>query len=279
MGIRNLNYFLTQHCQPDSIKKTHLSEFYGKKIVIDASIYMYRFVGENKLEEQMNLMVSVLLRYNINPIFVFDGPPPPEKMDVLRERRKNKQFAQEKYEGLKQQFEEETDEMKQLKKQFVYITENDYRTVKSILNKHCVNWMTATGEADQLCAHMLHTGQAYACMSDDMDMFAYGCVRVLRHFSLIKHNVLMYDLYNILTDLQMNIQEFRQILILSGTDYNMSDSTSLFDSMNWFKKYKKQMILREGYIPTFYEWLLKYTKYIQNADKLYSVLEMFVPTH
>jgi 5'-3' exonuclease len=124
---------------------------------------------------------------------------------------------------------------------------------------------------------MLHTGQAYACMSDDMDMFAYGCVRVLRHFSLIKHNVLMYDLYNILTDLQMNIQEFRQILILSGTDYNMSDSTSLFDSVNWFKKYKKQMILREGYMPTFYEWLLKHTKYIHNADKLYSVLNMFVP--
>ena len=278
MGIKNLNHFLTTNCKKDSIAKAHLSEFSGKVVVVDASIYVYRFIGENKLIDHMYLMVSIFLNYNIKPIFVFDGVAPPEKKDVLIERRENKQAARDKYNLLKQLHEHETEEMEKLKKQFIHIKDADYSIVKSLLDDLGVAWVTAPREADELCAHLMHTNQAYACLSDDMDMFAYGCVRVFRHFSLVKHTVLFYNLVEILIELQMTIQEFRQIVVLSGTDYNKDESSDLFDSILWFKKYKKEIVLHEDdKVISFYEWLFKNTKYIQDFERLNLILKMFKP--
>jgi flap endonuclease-1 len=277
MGIKNLNNFLINNC---SISKIHLSEFQGKKIAVDASIYLYRFLSEEKLVEHTFQMVSILSHYNISPIFVFDGTPPPEKKDVINERREKKQTAQDKYELLKQTHTDyDTDEMQKLKRQFIHVKHSDYVIVKSILTNSGITWVTAPGEADELCAHLMHTNQVYACLSDDMDMFAYGCHRVLRHFSLVKHNVLYYNLHEILFELQLTVQEFRQILVLSGTDYNNREcNNDLNDSVKWFRKYKKEMILCEqDPIPSFYDWLSENSKYIQNLEKLNQVLKMFRP--
>jgi len=84
-------------------------------------------------------------------------------------------------------------------------------------------------------------------------------------------------LEQILYKLQMNVKEFRQVIVLSGTDYNKEDTTNLFDSIKWFYAYKKNIILSEENIqPTFYEWLLKNTDYIKNAEALNSAYQMFL---
>ncbi len=286
MGIKHLNRYLTGICDNSAIRKVHLREFSGKKVAVDASIYLYRFIGEKKLIEHMYLMVSIFKTYNIEPVFIFDGASPPEKKELLDERRENKKNAEKKYETIKNQLEKVDDneekyemmnEMEKLKKQFIYIKDSDYKIVKQLLDDSGIHWIDAPGEADELCAHFMHTGQAYACLSEDMDMFAYGCCRILRHFSLVKHNVLFYDLEQILYKLQMNVKEFRQVIVLSGTDYNKEDTTNLFDSIKWFYAYKKNIILSEENIqPTFYEWLLKNTDYIKNAEALNSAYQMFL---
>jgi hypothetical protein len=166
-------------------------------------------------------------------------------------------------------------EMEKLKKQFIYIKDTDYKAVKQLLDNSGIHWIDAPGEADELCAHFMHTGQVYACLSEDMDMFAYGCCRVMRHFSLLKHNVLFYDLEQILCQLRMNLQEFRQVIVLSGTDYNKEDTTNLHDSIKWFWAYKRNIILCEE-PPTFYEWLIQNTDYVKNADVLLATYKMFV---
>ena len=284
MGIKHLNQFLTEKCDKQAIKKMHLSKFSGKKIAVDASIYLYRFMGENRFIEYMYLMISIFKKYEIDPIFIFDGASPPEKKELLDERRKNKKFAEEKYNKIKGDIEsvdnhedkcEMVNEMEKLKKQFIYIKDSDYKRVKQLLDNSGIQWIDAPGEADELCAHFIHTGQVYACLSEDMDMFAYGCCRVMRHFSLLKHNVLFYDLEQILCQLQMNIQEFRQVIVLSGTDYNKEETTNLYDSIKWFFAYKRSTIMCEDETPTFYEWLLNNTNYIRNMDTLQSTYKMF----
>lgn len=285
MGIKHLNRYLTMKCNNHAIQKTHLSEFNGKKIAIDASIYMYRFIGENKLIEHMYLMVSIFKCHGVEPIFIFDGASPPEKKELLAERKETKRLAEEKYQKIKMHMEtvddnedkcEMLNEMEKLKKQFIYIKDTDYKMVKQLLDDSGVIWIDAPGEADELCAHFMHTEQVHACLSEDMDMFAYGCCRVLRHFSLVKHNVLFYDLEQILLQLQMNVQEFRQVIVLSGTDYNKEDTTNLLDSIKWFYAYKRSIILLEETIqPTFYEWLIKNTNYIKNIDVLLATYNMF----
>jgi hypothetical protein len=284
MGIKHLNQFLTEKCNNQAIKKMHLSKFSGKKIAVDASIYLYKFMGENRFIEYMYLMISIFKTYEIEPIFIFDGTSPPEKKELLDERKKNKIFAEENYNKIKKEIEsmdnhedkyEMVNEMEKLKKQFIYIKTSDYKAVKQLMDNSGIQWIDAPGEADELCAHFMHTGQVYACLSEDMDMFAYGCCRVMRHFSLLKHNVLFYDLEQILCQLQMNMQEFRQVIVLSGTDYNKEETTNLYDSIKWFFAYKRSTIMCEDEPPTFYEWLSNNTNYIRNMDTLLGTYKMF----
>ena len=284
MGIKHLNQFLTEKCNNQAIKKMHLSKFSGKKIAVDASIYLYKFMGENRFIEYMYLMISIFKTYEIEPIFIFDGTSPPEKKELLDERKKNKIFAEENYNKIKKEIEsmdnhedkyEMVNEMEKLKKQFIYIKTSDYKAVKQLMDNSGIQWIDAPGEADELCAHFMHTGQVYACLSEDMDMFAYGCCRVMRHFSLLKHNVLFYDLEQILCQLQMNMQEFRQVIVLSGTDYNKEETTNLYDSIKWFFAYKRSTIMCEDETPTFYEWLSNNTNYIRNMDTLQATYKMF----
>ena len=63
MGIKHLNQFLTEKCNNQAIKKMHLSKFSGKRIAVDASIYLYRFMGENRFIEYMYLMISIFKEY------------------------------------------------------------------------------------------------------------------------------------------------------------------------------------------------------------------------
>lgn len=79
MGIKYLNRIFNSNCNDTSIYKIHLQHFAEKRIAVDASIFLYRFLGEEKLIEQMYLMVSIFRNYGIIPIFVFDGVAPPEK--------------------------------------------------------------------------------------------------------------------------------------------------------------------------------------------------------
>ena len=104
MGIKYLNRLFNLKCNSKAIYKIHLQTLVGKKIAVDASIFLYRFLGEDKLIEQMYLMVSILRNYNILPIFVFDGMSPPEKKGLLIERKENKRLAEEKYEIIKKQY-------------------------------------------------------------------------------------------------------------------------------------------------------------------------------
>ena len=79
MGIKNLNRFLLDNCNKKSIKKFHLKQLENKKVVIDTSIYLYKFIADDSLLENMYLFISIMKSYNIEPIFVFDGKPPAEK--------------------------------------------------------------------------------------------------------------------------------------------------------------------------------------------------------
>ena len=65
MGIRNLNYYLRNNC-PDSIRCINISDLSGKRIVVDASIYLYKFESDNLLLENMYLMLSIFNHYKIN---------------------------------------------------------------------------------------------------------------------------------------------------------------------------------------------------------------------
>ena len=276
-----------ENCTSKSIYKSGLKQFANRTIVIDTSIYLYKFSEKGAVAENIYLMISVFRQYNIVPVFVFDGKPPIEKKALLIRRKIEKDTAEAKYNELKSAVESgESDmdtatmvEMDKLKKQFIRVTESDIEKSKSIMRAYGVPYIESKGESDHLCAFLVKHGFAWACLSDDMDMFLYGCPRVIRHLSLLHHEAVFYDTVQILYDLDMSQEVFNDIAILSGTDYNLNDQKSLSDTVRLYMKFRESRNKKP-----FCEWLIETTNYIDNPDNLQRVrrlfdLNLFLETH
>ncbi len=289
MGIKHLNRFLRDEAQ-DSIKFISLCELSGKKVAIDISIYMYKYATENSLLENIYLMLSTFRFYNITPIFIFDGKPPTEKKVLLLKRKEDKQDAENEYNKLKTQLENIVDDIEKqeivnnmdiLKKKFVYISKGDIENVKSLIRAYGATYYDAPGEADELCALLVIKNKVWACLSEDMDMFVYGCTRVLRYLSLLNRTVVLYDTKEILKQLGITQKELREICVISGTDYNYYNNDNdndndknvptLYKTLTYFKKYHKDKNNME-----FYDWLKEKTNYIADYDILMKIYSIFV---
>jgi flap endonuclease-1 len=287
MGIRNLNQYLRNNC-PKSIRCINIADLSGKRIAVDISIYLYKYEAENALLENMYVMLSIFRQYNIIPIFIFDGKPPIEKKALLIKRKEDRQVAIEEYNKLDYQLKDkdnlnESDKqdiiasMDQLKKQIVQINKDKIDKVKNLIRAYGATYYDAPGEADELCALLVINKKVWACLSEDMDMFVYGAIRVLRYFSLIGHTVVLYYMKGILEETNMTQKEFKEICILSGTDYNINaegitkdDKINLNITLKYFRKYKdcKSNL-------SFYEWLTENTEYITDIELLEKINNIF----
>jgi len=101
MGIQYLNSYIKKNTNNGSIIKQNLSELYGKTIVVDTSIYLYRFLVDQGLIDNMYMMISLFKYYNITPLFIFDGKAPIEKNKLLEKRNNDKIIAEKKYNDIK----------------------------------------------------------------------------------------------------------------------------------------------------------------------------------
>ena len=284
MGIKHLNKFLKKECN-ESIELLSLKSLSGKTIVIDTSIYLYKFLvdGEESLIENLLTMLNLFRFYKITPLFIFDGETPAEKKALLEKRKEEKKTAERQYHLLKDTMNENVETQKQmiqLKKRFVYIKREQIELVKRLFDAYGVNYAVARGEADEMCAYLVLKGTAWACLSEDMDMFVYGVPRILRYLSIINHNVVLYDLPKILIQLKMDENELREICVLSGTDYDIENSMNsyhLYQVVDLFKKYKLSMENQGKEHQSFYEWLVKNTNLMNESarEKLLEIKKRF----
>ena len=286
MGIKHLNKFLLTNCSRNSIKNTSLNDFYGKTIVIDTFIYLYKYMedgGGELLPNKIEKLILTFQKYKITPIFIFDGKPPQEKRILLEQRRLKKEEAKFKYDNILKKIEDSESiksvelehQLESLKKQFIRVDFEHVQSAKDVMLKHNALFIVAQGESDQLCVEYVKTHKAWGVLSDDMDMLCHGCEYVLRDLSLHNNTVKLYILKNILQELNMTIHNFRDILVLSGTDYNTQDNHNLYDTLKWYNEYKRHCY-KYNIHPKFYDWLWKNTKYIKSLDELKKVHKMFI---
>lgn len=313
MGIRHLNKLMHEKC-PGSIKRMHFEELRGKKIAVDVSIYMYRFLADGALLENMYLMASILRHYDVHGIFVFDGPPPVQKTELIELRKKKKDAAKKEYTQMERVLQTKRREsslssspastheileieeaMTQLKKQFIHIRDSDIANVKELLASFGFAIVDAEGEADALCAKLAINRRVFACMSDDMDMFVYGCPYVLRHVSLLNHSAMCYNMKDILRNMDLTQDDFKMMCVVSGTDYmlepaatnclcesdgtphkTVNQSINIFNIYDKMKEYKK-LTTKElsKYEFGFYEWLEKRNNYDVSLISLIESEQMF----
>lgn len=289
MGIQHLNRYMKEKCNAHAINTgaiRHISfnDLRGKKIAVDTSIYMYKFSGEGALIDNMYQMIALFRINGIIPYFVFDGKPPEQKYELLKIRKEEKLIAEEKFKQLNEKLVDITDyeekreingELDSLRRKFVRLSANDVENVKKLMELCGVSYCVANGEADKLCAKLVLTKTVYACLSEDMDLFVYGCPRVLRYISLLKSSFVMYDFKKILECLKINMENFRKICVISGTDYNYvrtkSKNINLYKTITYYEKFIESKELQMD----FYDWLRENTNYIDDYDGLKEIHSMF----
>ena len=266
MGIRCLNKFINKNCMK-SISKKHFKNLYGKKIAVDTNIYMYKFIENNELIENFYFMIALFQYYNIKPIFIFDGKIDKEKLETIYKRKEQKIVAEEKYNKLLLEYNPNCENMIELKKQFTRVPRNMFSEVKTLITLMGETYIDAPCEADELCSWLVISNQVYGCLSEDTDMFVYGCNNVYKNIDLDNQTLLKYDLISILRQMNISKNNFIQLCVIYDNDYNNNNKGFNY-YYHLYKKYKKYYNYGN-----FYDWLIlqsyniDYDNLIKLSDK------------
>lgn len=291
MGIKHLNRYLKSSCKK-GILPIDIDTLAGKTIVVDTSIYIYKFLEDNVLLENFFIMIIDFRGKNVTPLFVFDGKPNRAKMDVIWKRITNKQKAKKQYDFWKEKYEhaENTKSTKQVlwenmerqRKRSTRVKESDIRELKDLFDALGVFYYDAPMEADSVCAYFVENSIAWGCMSDDMDMFVYGCNKVIREWSIEKKCGTLYDRNQIMKEVRVAPEYFSCLLLVLGSDYHQDiseeDKIKIDTAFKWYDEFQKYETNSPDKQPAecFYNWLKRTNKMKEeNAGKLLTIFNMY----
>ncbi|XP_015386433.1 flap endonuclease 1 isoform X5 [Citrus sinensis] len=246
MGIKGLTKLLADNA-PKAMKEQKFESYFGRKIAIDASMSIYQFlvcfiycffwivVGRTGTEMLTNEAGEVtshlqgmftrtirLLEAGMKPIYVFDGQPPDLKKQELAKRYSKRADATD---DLAEAVEAgNKEDIEKFSKRTVKVTKQHNDDCKRLLKLMGVPVVEAPSEAEAQCAALCKSGQlqVYAVASEDMDSLTFGAPRFLRHLmdpSSRKIPVMEFEVAKILEELNLTMDQFIDLCILSGCDY------------------------------------------------------------
>ena len=215
-------------------------DYFGKVIAVDTSLFIHKSLhskSDSGAVQGIFNLLSILRKFKIIAVWVFDGKPDTNKLSII-EGRKLKQSAHAKLEEIEDQGKETLEDQGQKIKQETSneVSEINEEMIKTQYTKYHMNkdkvdkikqLLDILGcpyihnneyEADFVCAELVKSGFAYACLSNDFDLLAYGCPRILRDFNIRDQTVQEYKLNDVYKVLQVNETQFIDFVLLLGTD-------------------------------------------------------------
>jgi flap endonuclease-1 len=246
MGVRLLNTLIKSVYNKYAI--VDLKELKGKKIAIDTNIYIYKYSSYNNLMEYIYRLCLLLIKNDIVPIFIFDGETPEEKISELDKRKEKKKEAEEEYKILESKLDMITDieelerilyKMKKLKKAYLRVKKKEVNKVKDLIRSFGLTVVEALDEGEKLCSYLSNKGIVDGIITEDSDIFVYGCNKVYRNISFINNTMIEYDYKDILEFLNLSKEDFINLCIISENDYNHNKKNIIENYRGW-KLYKRK---------------------------------------
>jgi flap endonuclease-1 len=228
MGITNLGP-LIKKLAPDTVDEVALKDLEDQVLAVDTSIVVYQFLvalkntnqdlhtRDGRVTSHIHAIITKalsLVKKRIRPIFVFDGQAPDLKGDTLLERRVLKEAAEKKLDA---EAELDDEERVRLQKKTVRLTKEQMAECRDVLRLMGMPVIEAPGEADPQCAYLVREEIADGVISEDMDLLAFGCKRLVRGTTRDRANV--YNLDRLLDKLDISYHQFIEMCILMGSDY------------------------------------------------------------
>ncbi|XP_053730995.1 exonuclease 1 isoform X1 [Synchiropus splendidus] len=226
MGISGLLQFIKDAGEPVNVKK-----YKGQAVAVDTYCWLHKgaFSCADKLAKgeptdqyvwYCMKFVDMLLNFGVKPILVFDGRNLPSKREVEKSRRERREANLQK--GRQLLREGKLSEARECFTRCVNITPDMAHNLIKAARARGVDCIVAPYEADAQLAHLTKTGLAQAVITEDSDLLAFGCKKVILKMDR-QGNGLEIDqsnlgrcrsLGNVFTE-----EKFRHMCILSGCDY------------------------------------------------------------
>ena len=247
MGIECLTKYINEHCKSCYYKKP-LKFLKNKVIVVDISIYLYKFKQQGNLIDNLYLMCAKFRHYNIIAIFVFDGKADTNKTECLEIRKEERKVAKEEYKQLQNQLKEndievEPNKLKELERKLISITKKDITFAKTLFDIMGFQCVQSLYESDCMISSLMYNNpRIWGCITEDSDLFAYGCKRVIKYFNPNKSVITIYNTDSILFSMNINWRQFQFICLLSKNDYHMNSKYNFYQAFYHYKKHNYKTI-------------------------------------
>ena len=145
MGIRSLNKYLYDNCSRSSIRKISIEDVRNRTIVVDTSIYIYKYLKDSALAENFEKLIKIFIKNNIRPIFVFDGKSPEQKSELRKERSQKKRDAESEYNSRVKDVNQSQHKLNELRNKFIRVTPTDVLMLKKMMNQYSIEFIQAIG--------------------------------------------------------------------------------------------------------------------------------------
>lgn len=229
-------------------------------IDINVYLFYYKKSLQDRWISGFLNFITIFKKYNIIPVFVYDTFAPQEKNQTKEERRDKKRKVYEKIDEINEALEkykttkevndilrnimikkgskmnlllsdddDDDDyiniyviqkELETLKKQIIGVTSIDIKESKDLLKILKIPYIDSENEAETLCSYLCYYKIVDAVLSNDTDVLAYGTPLFLTKLNLKRHTVTEINYNTLLNHLQLTHEQFRDLCIMCGTDYN-----------------------------------------------------------
>lgn len=228
MGIKNLMQIIKRY-SPNAIEYHKITDYQNKILGIDANLMIYKMIFAIRLNgyDLMNgdiivthihsllLKLKGLIKYNITPVFVFDGMHPKIKSQVIEQRKEFQNFMQQKYYQAITQ-----DEKKKYYFMKSGITYEEIKECMDIIRMFGFTIVESPEEADSQLAELIKHDKINYVVTDDMDILVFGGSKLLKNFTVSdKKKIQEIDLDTIKKEIKMNQSQIIDLAILLGCDY------------------------------------------------------------
>lgn len=247
MGIKNLIKIIQKYA-PESIMYTTIDKYKNKILAIDANNMIYKMVLGIRMNgydiKNNNIIVTHLhslllklkgfIKYNITPIFVFDGMPPKIKEKTLQQRKEFKNFMKQKYYKAVTQ-----DEKKKYYFMKSDITYDEIVDCMELIKLFGYTVIESLEEADSQLADLIKNNKVDYIVTDDMDILVFGGNKILKNFTVAnKKKIQEINLDILKKETNLTQSQIIDLGILLGCDYCPSiKGIGVVGAYNLIKKY------------------------------------------
>lgn len=101
----------------------------------------------------------------------------------------------------------------------VKLSDRQIRDIMTLLDMFAIPYMALDIEADVVCAKLVKFGFVDYCISNDVDLLAFGCTKIIRNMKFRDDEIEVFDYNQIINDMDLTHEQFIDLCIMLGCDY------------------------------------------------------------